>query len=843
MKNVCLIFIVSILFSFSAKADYEEDTTEYTLPESYIRSIPDSMPDTPKGGIKKSTYSGAHRKYLSDPLDIKKTRFAIAGKSTAVIANTKTALFDSPAGNKIALIPFGEIVEAEDSGFPPSEFENCYNTWYKTTYKGKSGFIFGANIINEYYCSNSGDYDSSNLSTSDKINLYSFYAKQKEKREYFTDMTGISKLDPEIEKRIKRDRIAFEFTELAYPDGNYIDNDRMDDMFKHYSNLKNNSIFYQNVQSSFVTTDFIAHSLHLLFDGMLENSEMTLFFPAMKKLTERYSDEIAIFAKENKSPELNESIESLKRFFLVANSLSGGFDPADKTALKELLLITKSSGFSESPIFKHKEDYSLFRPRGHYNKRKDLQDYFRLMTWYGKISFICDMKDDSYVNNTRMALILTKIAAKNKDILKLWNAVHSPVTYLVGDSNGYVLGDFIPLIKYTDDNNFNSWISDKKNIDYFLEKASGKIKPMQISAVSAYANNIKTNDKTEPLIVFRFFGQSVTIDGIVQQMLCSPKVGTNTSPRNMIKGLDLMGVYGSAKADMLLSEDKKKYLNYEKNYNTLREKIFSFSDADWRKTYYLNHINMIRSLLDFAQNENFYFTNTPAYNTKSLITAHGSWAELRHDTILYQEQVCAEMGGGSEMTWNIEKVAPAINYIEPNLDFYYRLDIIISDLLYMGNSSKFISAKFKTKLEAFHEVVKKLTLIAEKESRDEPVSSEENMFIYNLPYNLWEIVQPETYQQNQETDKRMAVIADVHTDPVSRNVLEVGIGQPYKIYVALNDGQGGKRIAVGYTFSYYEFRQPMSKRLTDEEWKKAVYGHENTDLDSLMPEWCNAIFK
>ena len=81
----------------------------------------------------------------------------------------------------------------------------------------------------------------------------------------------------------------------------------------------------------------------------------------------------------------------------------------------------------------------------------------------------------------------------------------------------------------------------------------------------------------------------------------------------------------------------------------------------------------------------------------------------------------------------------------------------------------------------------------------------------------------------------MAVIADVYTNSDLQMVLETGVGIPYRIYVALNDGQGGKRIAVGYTFSYYEFPHPMEDRLTDEAWKEAVYSGQ--PLDSFKPFW------
>ena len=85
----------------------------------------------------------------------------------------------------------------------------------------------------------------------------------------------------------------------------------------------------------------------------------------------------------------------------------------------------------------------------------------------------------------------------------------------------------------------------------------------------------------------------------------------------------------------------------------------------------------------------------------------------------------------------------------------------------------------------------------------------------------------------------MALVADVFTNGEEGFVLETAVGIPYRIYVPLNDAQGGKRIAVGYCFNYYEFEQDISKRLTNEEWKERVYSNE--DMEDLKPFWAQNI--
>ncbi len=78
----------------------------------------------------------------------------------------------------------------------------------------------------------------------------------------------------------------------------------------------------------------------------------------------------------------------------------------------------------------------------------------------------------------------------------------------------------------------------------------------------------------------------------------------------------------------------------------------------------------------------------------------------------------------------------------------------------------------------------------------------------------------------------MAVVADVHTDLAVKCCLEEGVGYPLEIFVIVNEG-GTVRITRGAIFSYYEFIQPISERLTDEAWREMLAG----DTKPSMPAW------
>jgi len=54
-----------------------------------------------------------------------------------------------------------------------------------------------------------------------------------------------------------------------------------------------------------------------------------------------------------------------------------------------------------------------------------------------------------------------------------------------------------------------------------------------------------------------------------------------------------------------------------------------------------------------------------------------------------------------------------------------------------------------------------------------------------------------------------------------QEVLEVGVGEVDRIYVVV-PAEAGFEITQGGVFSYYEFPQPRSNRLTDEQWRERL---------------------
>ena len=221
---------------------------------------------------------------------------------------------------------------------------------------------------------------------------------------------------------------------------------------------------------------------------------------------------------------------------------------------------------------------------------------------------------------------------------------------------------------------------------------------------------------------------------------------------------------------------------------------------------------------------------TKFWQDKELNTALASWTQLRHDTILYVKQsyTMAEKGGMFQ--------PPVVGYVEPVPEFYSRLLALtkmtnqgIENLLSPETSEKLdVSAG----LDRLAEILERLKVISIKELENQPLDDGEYNFIESFGSISENLIETISGGNADPSVYKTVLVADVHTDGNTKKVLEEGVGYLKTMIVAYQHPEGHILLGVGPVFSYYEFKQPMEDRLTDEGWRKI--------LDSnppLQPEW------
>jgi hypothetical protein len=399
--------------------------------------------------------------------------------------------------------------------------------------------------------------------------------------------------------------------------------------------------------------------------------------------------------------------------------------------------------------------------------------------------------------------------------------------------------DVLPLWKSQKVTDFSTWAADPKNVTSFMALCHEKLRPPAISGNSVFEGPSDGPNRKPPM-GWRFLGQRFTYDSYIHEQVSPPCLMS----RDVVRGLDVMKVFGSQTADELLAaSDYPTMEGLEQQLDDLEKQYSAYKSDFWNKTYYNQVLYQIKAQATFEQGAGFYFTESPAWNVKSQLAAHGTWAELRHDTILYVKQVCAERSGDGDFdpTFRTLPLPEPTNYIEPNVPFWEGSLASVEGLLTIYSKYNLLDQDSDNALSKIRELYAKALEIAKKEADDKPISSEENKWIRTIANSFGNLVMIHegggdgAFSEDSDQFK-MACLADVFTNFELGVCLETAVGVPYRLYVPLNDSQGGKRIAIGYGFSYYEFTHPQNDRMTDEQWKQIVY-KEKDKVDGYLPFW------
>ncbi len=563
----------------------------------------------------------------------------------------------------------------------------------------------------------------------------------------------------------------------------------------------------------FITTDLCLHAYHVLYDISLRILEGERFFFDFETMLLALRDsQIALNSSVTVSTvheALNKNIAYLSVMLYLLNETNTIPVEVEALTIAELNLMNDSVR-DYSAIFGYEEDYTQYKVRGHYTRNELLGNYFKAMMYAGRMSFLTQSPagdPEMGINHTRMALLLISSfneTISTSNVWEYWDRLYEPTCFYVGASDDLTAEEYY-CIWQNNESPSGDALSDRSLIETIIEEIQTYRKP-KINSMFVY-DDLEVENVTQG---FRLMGQRFIPDSYIFQQLVHDKV----YDRFMPTGLDVFSVFGSPRADYFMENETQLYPGYDDQIDKLRKDFGNLTDYDWTQNLYWLWLFSLFPLLDPATDGYPGFMLSDAWTDKSLMTASSSWAELRHDTILYAKQSYSELKEG------ITKTYPG--YVEPYPEVYARLASLVKLMINGLNKRGLLLESFAFKLTEIAEVFENLQIISIKELENEPLTDQDVVYINGAAMTIEYLASyddPEYEEWVSAADDRMAVIADVHTDPNTEMVLEVGVGNPFVIYVIVQDHRGNLRLARGGTFSYYEFEQPMTERLTDEEWQ------------------------
>ncbi len=595
------------------------------------------------------------------------------------------------------------------------------------------------------------------------------------------------------------------------------------DFSKAYSSIKRYPVY--------VTVDSFLHAYHVQFDSILADIEEKYLFHDLRNLTSRMLEHSSSDVLKVGEP----ALKNLAYFSVAMKLLDPNFAPPEevKDLVEDELNLIDGGKMANSSLFGYMEDYSQYRPRGHYTRSERLKRYFRAMMWYGRMAFLIRkglVSEDRARDLTIQASLIAADLSSDSNASKYWERIYAVTSFFVGFADDYTPYDYLEVLRslFGGTLSLDELQSIKRDdiVLKFRHELLKRGKPKIYGGtgacqVSPPITKDKLDECLEKSAGMRFMGQRYVPDSYVFQRLVAPSVGlynghgkpftlveTQVGPaRGFPRGLDWFAVIGSERAlDIVREEGDASYEGYEDRLMELREE---FSHVDWSKNLYWSWLDVLRLLIMERGEEYPPYMRTEAWLDRQLQTALASWAELRHDTILYAKQ---------SYTPKLTAAPPPaeLGAVEPLPQVYQRLESLVNQTMTGLEKMGYLSQEAKTRLDVLARALRTAKQISLKELNGEPLNESDLYFIGNFADVLDSMM-----TGLDERAKGTVLVADVHTDLNSGEVLEEAVGKLDLIVVAFPT-PNGTALMVGPVLSYYEFRHPMSDRLTDEKWSEML---------------------
>jgi hypothetical protein len=596
-------------------------------------------------------------------------------------------------------------------------------------------------------------------------------------------------------------------------------------------------------QPLFITVDSLLHSFHLVFGKVLRTAEEHRFLPLLKDVNLALLGEAERTRRTLAGSDWEEAAKRAVGYTSVIALLLDKDavvpDQVKEAALAEVVSINQASGAGASRIFpalSFGEDYSQYKPRGHYTRNESLKRYFRAMMYWGRMTFLV-----SDAEQTKSALIL---AAALRDAringspaLTSWQALYRATSFLVGTSDDLTVPQYLEKMDSVYGKAAPAAAMLERGVEPFRKAAAELPGPRIVTMLIGSQDDIPMATKG-----LRFMGQRFVWDAHVFRQLVYRNVGEERPParRGLPKGLDVLAAMGSDRAlEILKGQGDTAFSNYDQQMKELRKTLGSLTEEDWKATQYGAWLQVLKTLVQSVPGGRPAFMASSAYADRSLYAALGSFAELKHDTILYAAQSYAECGDGPGKGPPPEPRPPP-NYVEPLPEVWGRLADLAESTRKGMEELHLLTPRDAGTLGEVSSLARRFQSLSVKELAGEVPSDEEQGFLRfyggRLESIMWasadyppgESGEGGTSPPEMAEQPQAAVVADVATDPdpsgdgsMEGTALELGVGRVFDIYAAVPVG-GRLYLARGGVFSYYEFPRPVAGRLTDEEWREML---------------------
>lgn len=603
-----------------------------------------------------------------------------------------------------------------------------------------------------------------------------------------------------------------------------------------------------------VTTDSMLQAVHQSYGDILADLEGAYLQPELATFLQNTLAQVVSDHRLNTNSALDAAYTDVETYLAVPLALLNNRSGSTPEEDRWVQLARDATASADVFLFAttYPVDFTLFEPRGYYPS-KGLGNYFRGMSWLSHIDFQF-IAYDSQTNLPKLqptaiaAAFILQNAIEQAGERDRWQQMNDLIAFFAGQSDNITLPD---LERLGDDMAFTHpadvldsaegvLLQQLEENDYGMQRITGQI-------IYRTGSNSSANSIPRPQS-FKLFGQRFSIDPYIMSNLVYDRliVDGEMVERPLPSAMDVMYALGNNRAAAHLESELAQY-GYETNLATLRQEVDALDDSFWQAPLYNRWLSLIRSLSQPTTGDVYPTTlRSAAWADKMLHTQLASWAQLRHDNILYTKQSFTTSGVMCEY--------PA-GYVEPYPEFYGGL----KDMAAFGYNTvaQLMESEAQSEAEIILEaaleyfagvtqIAEQLQLLAEKELRQVPFTAEEELFLKSIVVrqnvnvagcggptfeDKWNGWYSRLFYQR---DENPAVIADVHTNPTNDSssslypprVMHVATG-PTAAILFLLETEEGTTLYVGPAFTYFEVIEvgtgtASPSRLTDVVWRERL---------------------
>jgi hypothetical protein len=612
----------------------------------------------------------------------------------------------------------------------------------------------------------------------------------------------------------------------------------------------------------FVSTDAVLHALHMSYDDVLKATETSVLLPLFEDALWRMHGEVPALAEAYAAlPAMERPIRDLDVYLTVAKTLLSAHSaqpafPDNSDAVSDLVrLATAADGPALLPLFSEgprEVDFSQFKPRGHYTGDPRLQRYFRAMQWLGRTELYLsapatDAGGPSVEDVRRQAILAHLLAevAESSGAAEGLGEAEAMLALFVGDPDNVTLEGLAALAESAGARRASDLLDDSVWARYRSAVEEAPFAAQRIRS-QLLTNGPGGVGQTRPAAAFLLVGQRFALDSYVLSRLVYDELQHEGKPvrRMLPSSLDVLYALGNDAALPLLQPELERY-PYGEALQSVRAEVDGLGPEAWTSSLYGAWLGAIRAMNPPGVDPSGSpgrgslpgFMQTDAWWRQKMNTQLASWAQLRHDNLLYAKPSYSVSLGCSF----------PYSFVEPEPDVFRAVSAFARRASegfgpHAEDGDREVTREGASRIRAYYdrfaEVTDTLATLAEKQLVSVAPDEAERSFLKRMVFEAergcvrtldgWYV---DLFfggaSSARETD---LVVADVHTAPTDEQgsgvgwVLHAGTA-PLDLAVVTAEVPGVGVVAfAGPVLSYREHLSTGFRRLTDEEWAAEYEG-------------------